>query len=184
MSTIPFYDATIGTSTKSLKALLAILKIAKEHPDAASFPDARLYEDMKPFTFQVQTVSNFAKKLVERLAVRPADQPPLESWPDEEQTIDELIARVEKTLDLVATVKPEHLEGAANKRAQLPFGPELQAEMSGLDYVLNYMLPNLYFHLTTAYAILRMKGVPLGKADFLTPFVEKHFPKEKMLATR
>lgn len=184
MSTIPLYDATVGTCTKALTALLAILKIAQKHTDAASFPSASLYEDMKDFSFQIQTVSNFSKKLVERLATRPADQPAIESWPDEEKTMEELIARVEKTLALLATVKPEHLEGAADKNVTLAFGPKIRAEASGLNYVLDYMLPNLYFHLTTAYAILRMKGVPLGKADYLTPFVEKHFPKEEVLATR
>lgn len=178
MSSVPIYDLTIGVATKALSTLLAILKKAQEHPDAATFPSSRLHETMLPFTFQVQTVSNFSKKLVERLAARPADLPPIAAWADDETTMEQLVARVEKTLELLATVKPEHLEGACDKATEYRVSPAVTLHTPGRQYVMDFMIPNLFFHLSMAYAILRMKGVDLGKKDYLGPFVKEYFPKD------
>jgi hypothetical protein len=160
---LSLYDTTIGSSTKALTALLSLLKKAQEHPEAATIPETRIHEDMLPFKFQVLTVSNFAKKAVERLASRE-----LEAWADEESTLEELIARVEKTLALLATVKPEDLQ---EKEQAIHWGKQLLGTCSTSQYALDYMLPNMYFHLTTAYDILRMKGLTIGKKDYIKPFV-------------
>lgn len=174
MSTLPLYDSTIGVSTHAAEALRGILKKAQAHADAASFPQARLYEDMRPLTFQVQMVSNVAKKMVERLAGRQLD-----AWEDnEQQTMDELVARVDKTLALLATVKPDDVDGATAKSYDLQLSG-LHATATAEQYVLGYALPNLFFHLSVAYAILRMKGVELGKRDYLAPFVQDVFSAGK-----
>ena len=171
-NSIPVYDATVGVATHALQTLQALLKKAQAHPDAASFSSTRIAPDMLPFAFQVLTVSNNAKKIVERLAPTKAD---LSVWEDNhESTLDELVARVEKTLALLATVEVKDVE---LKDQGIKFGPAYpNVPATGGQYVLGYVLPNLFFHLSMAYAILRMKGVELGKADYLGPFVKDFFP--------
>ncbi|KAK4132717.1 hypothetical protein BT67DRAFT_450864 [Trichocladium antarcticum] len=159
--TLPLYDATIGLSTQSLQALQGLLKKAQAHPEADSIAATRLAPDMLPFAFQVLTVSSFAKKTVERLA--PAKAAGLGAWEDNHNSsLAELAARVDKTLALLATVNfgPDHVGVAA----------------PGDRYVLGYAIPNMFFHLSMAYAILRTKGVELGKADYIGPFVKDFFP--------
>ena len=166
MSEISIYDSTVVVLERSLNTLIHILKKASEHPDAASFPDARLHEDMKPLTFQVYTVANFSKKAVDRLTGAP-----VEEAEDTEQTLPELITKAEKALAVLKTVKPEQLQGKADAQIELAMGPRGTFHMTGRDYVLGWLLPNIFFHLQTTYAILRMKGVPLGKLDYLSSFM-------------
>jgi len=171
-STIPLYDATIGVSTHSLETLLDLLKKAQAHPEADTLAATRLYPDMLPFSSQVLIVSNFAKKNVERLTARTLDV-----WADDETTLEQLVARVEKTLDLLKTVKPEDLDGwsGSDRTTEIKIGPFDPVQATASQYVLGYSLPNLLFHLSIAYGLLRMKGLELGKADYLKHFVSDFF---------
>ncbi|KAL1843963.1 hypothetical protein VTJ49DRAFT_6367 [Mycothermus thermophilus] len=175
MAAIPLYDATIGLAKQSLETLRDLLVKAQAHPEAASLAQARLIDDMLPFSFQVQTVSNFAKKTVERLTGRD-----LGVWEDNETTLEQLAARVQKTLDLLDTVKPEDLvKGGADTMHELKFGPNFTLPATTHQYVLGYYLPNLLFHLSTAYALLRSKGLDIGKRDYLKNFVSPFFPAQE-----
>ena len=86
--------------------------------------------------------------------------------PDTEVTLDELKARVAKTLEFIKTIKPEQLQGAETREVVLQF-PQTTLKFTGLNYLTNFALPNFFFHVTTAYALLRKNGVELGKRDFL-----------------
>ncbi len=166
-STISLYDASIGVSTHALETLLDLLKKAQAHPEAATLAETRLYPDMLPFKTQVLIVSNFGKKMVERLAARTLDV-----WADDEATLEELTARVHKTLDLLKTVKPEDLNGwPADRTTELKVGPFDPVQATATQYVLGYAVPNTMFHLSIAYGLLRMKGIEIGKADLLRHFV-------------
>lgn len=176
MASIPLYDITFGLGNQALRTLIDLLKKAKAHPEAESLPSVRLYPDMLPLSTQILIASNFVKKAVERLVNRSADQPPIEVWEDNEQTLDELIARVERTLALTATVKKEDVEA---KEQTLKLGQLGPFPCTGVNYVMGYYLPNLFFHLTTAYDILRMKGLDVGKKDYLTRFMEDFAPSEQ-----
>ncbi|AEO68214.1 uncharacterized protein THITE_2117637 [Thermothielavioides terrestris NRRL 8126] len=167
MSGIDLYNATIGLCNHSLHTLLHIIEKAKAHPDAAELASARLYPDMLPFSFQVIIVSNFAKKTVERLTTPPE---PLPVWEDKETTFDELVARINKTLALLATVKREDL--VPKEQTVRYTGKFEPVQASTEQYVLTYSIPNILFHVTTAYDILRHKGVDVGKADFLQGFIK------------
>jgi hypothetical protein len=166
MASISLYDSTIGVANHALLTTLDLLEKVKAHPEAESLVSARLYPDMLPFSTQVLIVCSFSKKMVERLAARE-----LESWPDDEKTADELTARVQTTLDLLKTVKKEDVDGVEQKEQTIKMGPLDPVQATTAQYVLGYALPNMFFHLTTAYDILRMKGVVLGKADYLKHFV-------------
>ncbi|KAK4040118.1 hypothetical protein C8A01DRAFT_35898 [Parachaetomium inaequale] len=171
MATISLYDATIGVSTRSLQTLADLIKKAQAHPEAESLAATRLYPDMLPFSYQVLIVSNFAKKYVERLTGRALDV-----WADDEKTLDELVARVEKTLDLLKTVSREDIEGDAVTKVSLKIGPYGPFDATTQQYVLGYAMPNIMFHLSIAYAILRMKGIELGKADLIKHFAADFMP--------
>jgi hypothetical protein len=175
MASISLYDTTIGVANHSLLTLLDLLDKVKAHPEADSLVSARLYPDMLPFSTQILIVCSFAKKMVERLAARE-----LEAWSDDDITkLDQLVERVHKTLDLLKTVKKEDVDGREQKEQTIKMGPLDPVQATTAQYVLGYALPNLFFHLTTAYDILRMKGVQLGKADYLKHFVSPFMPAAK-----
>jgi len=116
---------------------------------------------MIPFRGQVMIATDHVKGCVSRLAGKPVP-----SWPDEEKTFEELRARVRKALDLLAAVTREELDGSESRQITIKLGGN-DVTMPGLDYVTLRAMPNFYFHITTAYAILRHNGVPLGKRDFI-----------------
>ncbi|KAK3292910.1 uncharacterized protein B0H64DRAFT_203028 [Chaetomium fimeti] len=174
MATISLYDASIGVSTNALLTLLDIMKKAQAHAEAETLASCRLIEDMLPFSQQVLIVSNFAKKYVERLTGRE-----LEVWEDNETTLEQLVARVQKTLDLLKTVSRADVDGAQRAKVSLKIGPFDPVDVTVQEYVLGYGMPNTMFHLTTAYDILRMKGLDLGKKDFLTHYTAGWFPVPK-----
>lgn len=167
MATFTIYDTAVAQLIQGEQALIDILKKASTHADAASFPSARLAEDMLPLSFQITIASDMAKKTVREVYGIDAGV-----WEDNEKTMDDLIARCEKTLALLQSVKPENIgDKKADTKVTAKIGPNKVASLSVQNLVLGHVLPNFYFHLTTAYAILRMKGVPLGKMDYLTPFM-------------
>lgn len=167
MATLSVYDTAITQLIHGEQALISILKKASTHADAASFPSARLYEDMLPLSFQVQIASDMSKKVVREVyGIDPG------AWEDNEKTLEELIARCEKTLALLQSVKPEDIgDKTADTKVTAKVGRDKIASLSVRNLVFGFVLPNFFFHVTTAYDILRMKGVPLGKMDYLNPFI-------------
>lgn len=164
--TISMYQASVPVFVSMLGALAGVLDKAKAHAaarkiDPAVLLAARLYPDMHPLVRQVQTTCDFAKGAGARLAGQEVP-----SYPDTETTFDELAARIAKTLAFLGTLKPEEIDGSEKRDITLRVGGEERA-YKGLAYLLNSAMPNFYFHLTIAYAILRENGVEVGKADFL-----------------
>lgn len=124
--------------------------------------NARLTADMLPLSGQVQRASDTSKGTIARLT-----DLPVPSFPDEEKTFAELRERIAKTVAFLETVRPADVDGSESREVTLNF-TKLKMTLSGEDYLLKFVLPNFYFHLTTAYDILRHKGVPVGKADFIS----------------
>jgi hypothetical protein len=116
---------------------------------------------MLPLTRQIQIMTDQAKGGASRLAGQESPK-----WADDERTFADLHARVAKTIAHLKTFKPEQFEGAETRAVELKF-PNATFNFTGRDYLLNFVIPNFYFHYTTAYAILRHNGVPIGKGDFL-----------------
>jgi hypothetical protein len=122
----------------------------------------RLAPDMFALARQVQIACDMAKNGSARLAG--VDAPVFE---DNETTLDQLKARVAKTLDYLKTLDPKKIDGSGDREITFPLGPSNKGHMKGDDYLNHWLLPNFYFHCTTAYAILRQCGVDVGKRDFL-----------------
>jgi hypothetical protein len=139
----------------------AVAYAAERKFDPNVLVTARLAPDMHPLSFQVQTATDHAKGSLARLAGRE-----IPSWPDTEKTIDELKARIQKALDFVAGFSAADLEGSDKKTVRIKVSG-VETDLSGEVYLLQRALPNFYFHVTTAYDILRHNGVPVGKSDFL-----------------
>jgi uncharacterized protein len=165
---VDLYDVSIPIFTLSLNNLASILDKAASHAeekkvDPKALPATRLIVDMLPLSAQIQIACDTAKGAAARLA---GTQIPKHE--DTEATIPELKARVAKTLEFIKTIKPEQLRGAETREVilQLPQGP---LKFTGLNYLTNFALPNFFFHMTMAYALLRKNGVELGKRDFLGP---------------
>lgn len=160
------YAATVPPIIRSLSNLHAILEKAVSHAEAKKIDpsvlvNARLYPDMYPLSRQVQIASDVAKGGVFRLA---GLEPP--KYEDNESTFPELLARLDKTVSLLESVKPEQFEASEDRTVNLPMHGETIV-FNGLPYLLDFVLPNVYFHVATAYAILRHNGVEVGKQDFL-----------------
>ena len=129
--------------------------------DVSVLVNARLAPDMLPFVKQIQLTSDFAKNSMARLAG--VDPPKFE---DSETTMDDLVARVKKTLDYIATVSAAALEGSETRDIKIPLR-DRTLEMKGLPFLQNWAIPNFFFHYVTAYNLLRHNGVDIGKRDFL-----------------
>lgn len=163
---ISMYDQTVAAMSRGLLNLDAILSRAEEYArereiDPAILVQGRLFPDMFPLAAQVRIATDVAKGAAARLSGCE-----LPSWADDEETFEELHARIRKALDFMATCRPEDFEGSEKKRIELKL-PNETMEFDGREYVLGFVMPNFYFHVTTAYNILRHNGVPIGKRDFL-----------------
>ena len=155
-----------GVYEVTLAALSNILDKAQTHAEAKKFDPnlyigLRLRPDMLAFGRQVQVATDHAKNSCFRLAG--IDAPRFE---DNEATLAELKARIGKTLDAIRSIDAAAFEAGATREITFPLGPN-KAKMRGDNYLLHFALPNFYFHLTTAYDILRYAGVDIGKRDFL-----------------
>ncbi|MCC8394574.1 DUF1993 domain-containing protein [Paraburkholderia sp. MMS20-SJTR3] len=163
---ISMYQASLPVLIRGLKNLQAILGKAEAHAAAKQieptvFTNARLAPDMLPLLRQVYIASDTAKGCAARLA---GVEPP--KFDDIEQTFDELHARIQKTIDYLKEFKPEQIDGSESRAITLKLRPG-PVEFTGLSYLLGFVLPNFFFHVTTAYDILRHNGVELGKLDYL-----------------
>ena len=160
------YQASVPVYLRALSNLQHVLKKGEAHADAkkidhATFLNARLYPDMLPLTRQVQIACDQAKAAPARLAGVEAPK-----HEDTETTFAQLHARIEKVAAFVKTFKPEQIDGSEDKAISLPT-PRGPLEFKGQDYLLFFNLPNLFFHCTTAYDILRHNGVEIGKTDYI-----------------
>jgi hypothetical protein len=163
---ITMYASSVPVFERRLKALDAILDKAAAYAEArkidpAVLVGARLYPDMFALARQVQIATDHAKGAGARLAGLPVP-----SYEDSEKTFAELKARIAKTLVFLATLEPEQINGSEARDIKVRAGPR-EYEFKGEDYLLNFALPNFYFHMSMAYAILRHNGVELGKQDYL-----------------
>ena len=159
-ATVPVFVHMFGNAQKWLTK-------AEEHALARKFdPDnylgLRLAPDMLPFARQVQIASDGAKGCVARLA---GLEPP--KWDDNEATLADLRARLQRTIDYAQSVPADKLNGSESREIVLPMRQGDPLRFDGEGYLKHFVLPNLYFHLTTTYALLRHAGVELGKRDFL-----------------
>lgn len=159
--------AAIPTFEIGLNALSAVLDKAQAYAEAKRLDPAvllgtRLFPDMFPLSRQVQSVCDQAKNAGARLSG--IEPPKIE---DNEKTIAELQARIAKTIAFLKTLDAAKIDGSADREITFPLGPQNKGHMRGSDYLNHFVLPNYYFHLTTAYDILRHCGVEIGKRDFM-----------------
>jgi hypothetical protein len=164
--TISMYQASVPVMVRMFGNLSAILTKAEADStarkiDPSVFLAGRLAPDMHPLTRQVQIASDAAKGGVARLAG--IDAP---SFPDTETSFAELQARITKTVDFIKSVTPAQIDGSEERTITLQF-PGREVSFPGQVFLLNFTLPNFFFHVTMAYAILRHNGVAVGKMDFL-----------------
>lgn len=163
---LSMYQASIPMLLRGLDNLAAILAKAAAHAAARKiapevFLNARLAPDMLPLVRQVQIVSDTAKGCAARLA-----SIEVPSYADTETSFAELQERLAKTVAFLKSVAPEQVDGS-EERAIVLKAHDQEIHFTGRTYLLGFVLPNFYFHLTTAYAILRHNGVELGKKDYL-----------------
>ena len=158
---LSMYQASIPVLMRGLKNLSAVLRKGEAHPGGAALVEARLAPDMYTLVGQIQRASDTSKGCAARLA---GIAPP--SFPDEEKTFADLQARIDKTIAFLQSVKPAQIDGSENKPIEFKAGPTT-LKFTGESYLLGFVLPNFFFHATTAYDILRHKGVALGKLDYL-----------------
>jgi hypothetical protein len=163
------YQASVPVLSHVLKNLSSILEKAEAHAEAkkidqAVFISARLAPDMLALARQVQIATDTAKGCAARLAG--SDIP---SYEDNETTFAALRERIGKTVAFLESVPAARIDGSEDRSITLKLGGN-ETHFSGQSYLLNFVLPNLYFHVTTAYAILRHNGVDIGKRDYLGSF--------------
>ena len=130
--------------------------------DSAILLQTRLFPDMFPLGKQIQTACDAAKFCGSRLS---QVAPPV--FPDIEESFDELLVRIDKTIEYLDSLTEKDFEDYENKKIRFPWNPG--KELNGKNYLIQFALPNFYFHVTTAYNILRSIGLELGKVDFLGP---------------
>jgi len=164
--TISMYQATVPVYKHMLTNLAAILEKAAAHAAAKKIEpsvlvNSRLFPDMFALAKQIQIATDMAKGGVARLA---GQEPP--KYEDNEATLEDLIARIRKTVAFIDTFKPAQIDGSEEKSItlQMRSGP---LTFLGLRYLLDFVNPNFYFHVTTTYNLLRHSGVEIGKMDFL-----------------
>lgn len=159
--TLSMYSASVPVFSRMLKNLLAVFEkaeayAAEQNIDLQTFVETCLAPDMTPLSGQVQIATDGAEGVSSRLAGKP-----LPSWPDDEKTFAELKQRLQKAIDYLATFSPEDFVGSDDRKVTIKINGQ-DTELTGETYLLNRGLPNFYFHVATAYDILRHKGVPIG----------------------
>lgn len=165
--TSPLYTASIPVMQQMLRALSDVLKKAEDHAtqkniDPNALLQARLFPDMFPLVRQVQIASDFSKGIASRLAG--AEVP---SWPDTETSFADLQALITKALAHLDSFQPAQFDLSESRDIVLRPGTPKEKKLSASAYLLHYGLPQFFFHVTTAYAILRHNGVEVGKRDYM-----------------
>jgi uncharacterized protein len=164
---ISMYSASAPVFIRMLGNMLTWLDKAEAHAaarkfDAANYLGLRLAPDMLNFTRQVQVACDFAKGTMSRLAGLEVPK-----WEDNETSIAELRARIQKTIDYVKTIPAAQVDGSESREITIPMRTGDPVKHSGEAYLKHAALPNFFFHATTAYALLRHAGVDVGKGDYI-----------------
>ncbi|HEX7271068.1 MAG TPA: DUF1993 domain-containing protein [Casimicrobiaceae bacterium] len=164
--TLSMYQASVPVFVRMLTNLKGILQKAAAHAKAKKIDEsallgARLFPDMFVFTRQVQVACDFARGTGARLA---GLEPP--AYEETEQSFAELISRIDRSLEFLRTLKPQQIDGSESREIVRPVRGEPK-KFTGINYLLQFALPNFFFHVATAYAILRHSGIDIGKADFI-----------------
>jgi len=165
---LSMFQSSIPVFIKTLTSLKAILDKGAAHAQAKKIDEtvllqSRLYPDMLPFTSQVQIAADQARAGADRIiGSEPA------TWEDNEKTFAELVARLDRTITHLKSLTEKQFDGTESRQITRKVRGEPRT-FSGVGYLQQFVLPNLFFHTTTAYAILRHNGVELGKLDFLGP---------------
>jgi hypothetical protein len=166
--TISMYQASVPAFIRALNNLAAILEKGAAHAQDRKIEEAvlltsRLYPDMFPLARQVQIATDTARSGAARLAG--VEFP---AYEDKEATFQELVLRVRNTVGFLETLKPAQIDGGEDKTISWQSRSSTKS-MQALPYLMNHLLPNIHFHVTTTYGILRHNGVEIGKKDFLGP---------------
>lgn len=166
--TISMYQASVPAFIRALDNLAAILEKAAAHAqarkiEAAVLLSSRLYPDMFPLARQVQIATDTARSGAGRLAGME-----FPAYEDREATFQDLVLRVRNTISYLESLRPAQIDGGEDKTISWQSRSSTKS-MQALPYLMNHLLPNLHFHVTTAYCILRHNGVEIGKKDFLGP---------------
>ena len=164
---LSMYAASVPVFVRMLNNMLGWLDKAEAHAKAKKFEPSnylglRLAPDMLPFARQIQITSDTTKNCVARLA---GMEPP--KWADDEASLDELRARIRKTIEYASSVPAAKIDGSEAREIVLPMGPGRTMKFTGETFLKGFSLPNFFFHATMTYALLRQAGVELGKMDYL-----------------
>ncbi|KJZ80313.1 hypothetical protein HIM_00163 [Hirsutella minnesotensis 3608] len=160
------WDATLVLAKLSLASLTDILKKGEAATNADQLPAARLYPDMEPLTFQVHVACD----LCQRILAHTAGTEPL-TLVNDIKTFPDMFKRIAEVQELLEKADKELVDGRDGQNVVVPMGPGRNIDMSIKGFTNGFAMPHLFFHLTTAYDILRKEGVPLGKRDYAGPFM-------------
>ena len=160
------YDASIGHAKEALKALSNVLTKAKACENASKIPEGRIIEDMLPFTFQVHSCTMVASKMASRVSGQEVID--YQANLTDFASMEARVAEVQKQLD---SVDKDTVNGRVGETVGVGMGPGFEAKVQAWQYVHGYGIPNIFFHLMTAYNILRKEGGQVGKFDYLGPFM-------------
>lgn len=168
--TIALSQILKGSTAQAFRGLTTVLTKAKTAAEAAetaeeAYLGARLFPDMNDLKWQVQMITEFAVRGAARMTGTAPDALP--NLPMEGETFDALIQRIAECAEQVTAADDATIDGNADMKITMPVGPEQTMELDGQTYVLSFFLPNLFFHITTAYNLLRMQGVAVGKRDYM-----------------
>ncbi|KAM0719353.1 hypothetical protein Q7P37_005258 [Cladosporium fusiforme] len=172
--TYAIFDASILPAKASLESLKHILQKAESSDNAAELLEARIHPEMLGLSFQVHMITNTSQQAVARLS---GTDP--KAYEDNLKTFADFYARIAEVQDIVAKADKETINSRAESIVTIGFGPGKSADLPAAGYVNGYVVPNLLFHLTTVYNIFRMKGVPLGKRDYVSPFISGYVDLSK-----
>ena len=167
-----FYDGTVVAARNALDSLSHLLNVAEKQPNASTLLSARLYDDMRPLTSQVHLAAQTIDRLLARLDCR--DHVPIE---DNLATFEDMRERIQTAQKALDEADMETINRRGDESAHTALTPQLTIDMTGADFAAGASIPNLYFHLSIAYAILRKEGVPLGKWDYIQGFMNPQLAK-------
>lgn len=159
-----------GSTAQAFRGLTNVLTKTKEaaaaaETDDANYLSARLFPDMNDMKWQVQMITEFAVRGAARMSGVATDDLP--DMPMEGDTFDALIKRIEECAEIVAKTDDAVIDGNADMQIVMPVGPEQTMELDGKTYVQSFYLPNVFFHVTTAYNLARAQGVAVGKREYM-----------------
>jgi hypothetical protein len=166
MNTVTMYQATVPTCTRALNSLAAILEKGAAYAqtrkiDPAVLLQTRLYPDMLPLSAQIFIANDIAGGGAARLA-----GVAVPTFDGKDKSLAELIANTRRTVEYIASLKPQQFEGSENRTVTWQTRSSSKS-MQGMPYLFGHLLPNVFFHVTTAFDILRQAGLDIGKQDYL-----------------